>query len=89
MWRKDTKRFATGEIFSLGKWSVGTAFYDGHLSKSDSMKYAATCCLPGIKTNLGHFATADGAKAKVESAVEFWLSKAHEGLPSTLKEQAG
>ena len=81
IWKKDTRRFASGEILYLGRWAVGTAEYDGCRSKSDPCKWKATCALPGMKAYLGHFDTDTGAKEATEIAVRHWL----DGLSSNVE----
>lgn len=73
-WEQNTAQYATGEILYLGKWKVGTAFYDGGVSKGQPDKYKATCLLPGMKPVLGHFATEAYAKEAAERAVTHWMS---------------
>jgi hypothetical protein len=74
-WKKDTARYANGEVLFLGAWNVGGVHYDSLGSNTDKLKYIGTCKLPGIKGRLGNFETKKEAKAVVEAAVEHWMSK--------------
>ena len=58
---------------NLGKWRVGSVYLDSMRSKDDPLVYAATCRLPGIKDDLGRYATELEAKQRVEGAVAHWL----------------
>lgn len=74
IWKVSTEQFACGNNAYLGKWIVGSVFYDGVSSKSTKEKYKATCRLPGLKSNMGNFKTQDAAKAKVQQGVDFWFA---------------
>jgi hypothetical protein len=74
-WEQDTRQYSSGKILLLGKWKVGTVYYDSCRSKDDPKKYEATCYLPGIKNSLGHYDEEDKAKVIVEEAVNHWISK--------------
>ena len=75
-WKHWAGRYTDREELHLGKWRVGSVHLDGMRSKDDPLVYAAICPLPGIKEDLGHFATEREAKDRVESAVSYWLAKA-------------
>lgn len=79
-WKRDNAKYSSGALLMLGAWDVGGAYYDSGRSRDDPLKYAAACRLPGIKGHLGHYATADEAKAKVEYAVKYWIRKLPEGV---------
>lgn len=74
-WKRDTREYSSGEILYLGRWNVGSAFYDGGKSKDDPKKQIATCSLPGIKRNLGSFEKEKEAKDRVENAVKHWIKE--------------
>ena len=76
IWEHDNRQYTSGEILKLGKWIVGTAYYDSGRSRDDPCKYAAKCSLPGIKLNLGFFESSEEAKARVERAVNHWIEHA-------------
>ena len=84
-WKRDEAKYACGELLLLGAWNVGGIHYDSCRTRDDPLKYAATCKLPGIKGNLGHFKTDAEAKTAAEKAVENWLSK----LPPNVKLTGG
>lgn len=75
-WKKNTGDFELGETFFLGKWKVGSVYYDSLRTRGDPLAYKATCSLPGIKAHLGTFETTEQAKAKVEFAVNYWVNRA-------------
>lgn len=74
-WEKDTREYTAGSILLLGKWNVGSAYYNSCRTKDDPLKYAATCSLPGIKKVLDYYATEQEAKDRVEVAVKYWIIK--------------
>ena len=75
--RKAEGMFASGEDCFVGTWLVGNAAWNGNKSKGDVGKdYRATCRLPGIKPDLGAFATIEDAKARIVRAVEHWFARA-------------
>jgi hypothetical protein len=73
-WKKDTSQYLSGEALYLGPWVVGYVEYDSLSSRDDTLKYVATCKLPGV-TGRTRFSTAAEAKTDVESAVKRWLSR--------------
>jgi len=75
-WEKSTLQYTSGENLFLGKWRVGGIHYNSLKSKDDPLKYKATCRLPGIKDDLGHFEDEDKAKSIVEFAVDHWIKGA-------------
>ena len=77
-WKTDTRQYSSGSILYLGKWAVGGSHYDSARNRDDPNKYRATCRLPGIKGEIGHFATDAEAREKVEGAVTYWVGE----LPS-------
>jgi hypothetical protein len=74
-WKKDTTKHSNGKVLMLGMWNVGSIQYNSLSSKTDNLKYVASCRLPGIEGSIGKFETADEAKLVVETAVKYWLSK--------------
>jgi hypothetical protein len=73
-WKKSTADFSGGaEHLYLGRWRVGGTFYNSCRGKENKNVWGAACRLPGIKDVLGHFVTAEEAKAKVEKAVGIWM----------------
>ena len=81
-WKRDTRQYASGSILYLGKWPVGGSHYDSGRSRNDLKKYRATCLLPGIKSEIGHFATDAEARQAVDGAVKYWLGELPSGLAS-------
>ena len=81
-WKENPSPWSTGTICMLnGKRRVGAEFYDGSAPQGGP-KHAATCRLPGIKDNLGHFETAEEAQAMVEKATRYWIKEAGLGEAS-------
>lgn len=76
-WKTDNGQYVIGSTLHLGKWAVGGSHYDACIDRNDPKKYRATCRLPGIKSELGHFVTDAEAREVVERAVKHWIS----GLP--------
>jgi hypothetical protein len=74
-WVQDTRQYSSGKILLLGKWKVGSAYYDSFRSKDDPFKYEAQCYLPGIKDSLGYYDEENKAQTRVEEAVNYWISK--------------
>jgi hypothetical protein len=72
-WRHWKGQYTTREDLHLGSWRVGSVHLDGMRSKDDPLAYAATCLLPGLREDLGHFATAQEAVVRVEGEVAYWL----------------
>lgn len=73
-WEKDEGRWsAGGEIAKLGRWSVGSAGYNGASSKNEPRKYTTNISLPGIKNTFGPFMTMEQAKAKAEEVINYWM----------------
>lgn len=72
-WKQNTGQYSSGEILFVGKWAIGGYHWDGMRSKDNPNAYKATCKLPGIKTDLGNFPTADEAKQKAEVAASHWF----------------
>ena len=79
-WNRDTAAYANGQLGRLGPFIVAHIYWDGCVSKGDPNPYKATCLLPGCKTNLGHYASADLAKANAEALVTYWLNQLPAGL---------
>lgn len=75
-WKTRHHMFSPGEDLYVGAWSVGSVFYDGGRSRNEPNKYMATCKLPGMKPELGHFLTTGEAKAKALEAAVHWFNKA-------------
>lgn len=73
-WKQAEGKYETGKNCYLGKWHVGSAFYDGSTSRGNPNKYRATCTLPGIKNTLGHFLTEEEAKQIVIKVVGYWIN---------------
>jgi hypothetical protein len=73
-WRKDTAKHSVGEVLFLGHWNVGGVHYDSLSSRDDTLRYVATCKLPGVETRT-KFATAAEGKKDVEATVKYWLSR--------------
>lgn len=71
-WLNEERAWGSGESLFLGKFKVGSVYYDAMQSKG-GLKQAACCSLPGIKQNLGHYSTVQDAKYRVERAVNYWL----------------
>lgn len=73
-WVDDKARFGHGENFYMGRYKVGHAGYNLSRTKSDpdTTTYRATSYMPGIKDQLGTFATMTEAKQRVEDVAAQW-----------------
>jgi hypothetical protein len=76
IWKSINREYITGFNLFLGKYAVGSVYFDGTVARGSENRYATTCSLPGIKNNLGHFKTEEEAKERVEYAVNYWLNNA-------------
>lgn len=75
-WKHWEGRYTDREDLYLGKWRVASAAFNGMRHKDDPKAHTATCLLPGIKEDLGSYATLPEAQARAESAVRHWLRSA-------------
>jgi hypothetical protein len=73
-WKPATGPFASGEVLYLGKWPVGSVNWVSG-SKGETKNYGAFSKLPGLKQLLDKFEKEEDAKARVEKATRYWLSK--------------
>ena len=76
-WHKNTRQYGSGEICYLGKWRVGSWYWDG-TSQRDKNKYRPTCQLPVLpaKFNFENQENESMARSAVEDAVRAWIDKA-------------
>ena len=74
-WVKQSGRYTNGENLYLGRWNVGSVFYDAFVAKGDNRNHKVTCNLSGIKDVLGNYADVNEAKARLETVVDMWLGK--------------
>lgn len=63
----------SGKKLYLGKYHVGSVFWDGFTSQTEDRKYKVACKLPGIKPDLGRYKTVDEGKARLIQAVNTWI----------------
>ena len=73
-WKPDTGPWACGHVCYAGKWPVGKVAWTSR-SKGDTKHQGAFMKLPGLKECLGYFATEDEARARVEQAAIYWITK--------------
>jgi len=73
-WERQDGQYSNGYNGKLGKWTVFTCTWDstGHKDTPHSLR----SLLPGIKNNLGNFATSELAFAKAVSVLSHWLNGA-------------
>ena len=71
----DWKQFemGSGSKLYLGKYHVGSVFYDGFVSRDENLKFKVVCKLPGIKSDLGRYETEEEGKARLIRAVNTWI----------------
>lgn len=74
-YKKQTGIYQNGLDAMLGRWNVGSVFWDGMRSKDDPKTYKVTCRLPGIKDVVGNFEKEEDAKSKLQEVVNFWMWK--------------
>jgi len=77
-WKDASSTYVSGDSLYLGRWKVGSVFYDGARPRGALEVYRADCSLPGIKADLGGYETVIEARAAVERAVNHWIK--HSGL---------
>ena len=75
-WKQNMARFATGQHCKLGNWTVGSWYYDSSRPRDSTKMYAANLTLPGIKSEQGHWGSADEAKTRIERVVRYWVLRA-------------
>jgi hypothetical protein len=76
-WRKDVRQFYSGVCLFVGKWNVGNVeWISGSKNDPDPKNYGAYSNLPGLKTLLDKYKTAEEAQKKVESATKYWFKQA-------------
>ena len=73
VWKPKTGKYENGLNLVVGKWTVGSIFYDSARSRNDPKKYAANIHLPGILSRLDYWDTEEEAKARVVLAVKRWF----------------
>jgi len=76
VWIQATGRFETGSVARLGRWRVGCTGYNSAQARGTTTMWSARCMMPGLKDNLGHYATEDEAKNIIEAAVRHWIKGA-------------
>lgn len=72
-WRVDDRPWTRGEACYVGKWRVGKVDWTSRI-KGELEHEGAFMFLPGLKSCLGHYATKDEAKLRVERAAAGWLN---------------
>ena len=75
-WSPKTQPYATGEDLYLGKWRVGSYYYDSMKGQNEKDKYSVDMMLPGIRNHQGSFAKIADAKAMAEKVVKYWFVNA-------------
>ncbi|QWY83183.1 hypothetical protein [Rhizobium phage RHph_X2_24] len=74
-WKQNTGRFASGEIYVIGKIKVGS-WFNPSVARGDPTICRAAIDLPGIALKAGttDFSTPEQARERVERAVATWFS---------------
>ena len=72
-WVKDTRRFASGSNAMVGKWTIGSAYYNSTGPRGDLNKYTGACFLPGYASKK-NFTSIEAAMRYVEGAIWHWFS---------------
>jgi hypothetical protein len=72
-WTDAKGQYSSGRVLMMGPVKVGTAGFDGWVSKGDPLPYAAGCALPGLKKHLGNYASQAEAEARVWDVVKKWF----------------
>lgn len=75
-WKIEDTKYLRKYVAYLGKWCVGSVYFDGCAPRGTENRYIAKCSLPGIKERLGTGAIVEDAKTKVEAAISHWVNNA-------------
>lgn len=81
-WKQNYK-YVTGETAYLGRWKVGSVFYDGMAPKGSKFWWVAHSDLPGLQIKRTHYETRSEVKALLTKVIKFWFKEA--GMPLPLK----
>ena len=72
-WKPKKGRYQSGETCYAGRWPVARYHWDSFVPRESEDNYKAITSLPGLKPDLGNFATIEAAKARVSYVVTAWL----------------
>lgn len=81
-WKLEYK-YVTGETAYIGRWKVGSVFWDGMAPKGTKKWWVAQTNLPGIQIKRTHYETRSEVKALLTKIVKLWFKEA--GMPLPLK----
>ena len=70
-----------GESAYIGRWKVGSVFYDGMVSAGQEFRWVAICTLPGIQIKHTHYETRSEVKALLTKVVKYWFKQSGMLLP--------
>ena len=65
-----------GKALFLGRWKVGSVFYDACRPKGNTECYGTACLLPGMKARQGNYKTEAEGMARIEKVTEQWIREA-------------
>lgn len=82
-WILQQHGYQTVRVAYVGKWPVGSVFYDGTVSKGATKVWKAVVTLPMIKITEKHYEHEKQAMSLVGAVVKYWFKNA--GLPLPLK----
>ena len=76
-WKKNVRRFESGESAYLGKWRVGGYSYSVSASRNDPNVWDLHCSLPGLDRRYPAVATEEDARNGIERLIRHWLDNIH------------
>lgn len=77
VWKRKQERYTNGHRGYLGKWPVASIDWDSGCPPKGK-PYKLTNRLPGIKTDMGHYATEKEAQTKAGKVVQHWMGGINE-----------
>lgn len=80
-WKFRQGKYQETWIAYVGKWPVGSVFYDGMVSRGDPKVWKAVAALPMIKITEKHYERREQAMSIVVAVVKYWFKAAGMRLP--------
>lgn len=73
-WQQKTGEYQNGFKGLAGKWHCFSVDWSTQSKNYEGPQWALTCRLPGLKEDLGLFATVELAYEKAERTLRYWLA---------------
>jgi hypothetical protein len=77
--KESEQKYINGSDIYAGKWIIGSVAWSLSKTKEEKEKgldWIVNCKLPGIKSNLGSFASKEDGLKKLQSVFNYWINKA-------------